>query len=271
MNCQVCGGAIELSEEDYIYISDSFKKIFPKIIIGQCKQCGLWQVNIEDSVENQKTLHNYYKSQYRESDDPPDIGDRTNIYWKRGLGIANIVKKYSVHIETCFEKGAGYGFNLLAIKEAYPAVKLYTDEIDEHVKIYLKDIKKNSLHEKRIYDLIIISHVFEHLLNCNKTIDTCYERLMHKGLLYIEVPNSLRFIEPHITFWTPSSLLNYYNRYLSEKFEMIELYSHGYPQNYRNIVEKFFYKGLGHIISPEKAMNVRFSNGVFLTLLLRKR
>jgi SAM-dependent methyltransferase len=65
------------------------------------------------------------------------------------------------------------------------------------------------------FDLIVLSHVLEHLVNPNVVIDEIRELLSDDGLLYIEVPNLMKpdetkcyFGFEHVNFFTPVSLTN---------------------------------------------------------------
>ena len=95
------------------------------------------------------------------------------------------------------------------IKKLCPNANLYTDEMDTQTASYIRDI--NIIQEKldRKYDVILCSHVLEHLLNPIGTIEWAFNHLKEGGGLYIEVPNSLNFVEPHLTFWSKESMLFY--------------------------------------------------------------
>ena len=49
------------------------------------------------------------------------------------------------------------------------------------------------------YDLIILSHLFEHIIDLDKFLSLCKDRLTTKGLLYIEVPSLIK------TYYSPES------------------------------------------------------------------
>ena len=69
------------------------------------------------------------------------------------------------------------------------------------------------LKSERPFDLIILSHVLEHLVSPQEMIADILELLSENGLLYIEVPNLLRPFVPmgyfsfeHLNYFTPVSL-----------------------------------------------------------------
>jgi SAM-dependent methyltransferase len=73
---------------------------------------------------------------------------------------------------------------------------------------------------ERQFDVIVMSHVLEHLLEPRAVLPLLYERLAPGGILYIEVPNiptgslsgypdhmwAPRCDEPHITFFSADAL-----------------------------------------------------------------
>src|SRR3972149_6092411 len=71
---------------------------------------------------------------------------------------------------------------------------------------FAEDVEK--FNEK--FDAIILSHVFEHVLNCRNLLDILNEKLSKNGILFLEVPNCSNkkilehsiFEQPHIHHFT---------------------------------------------------------------------
>lgn len=273
MKCLLCG-SLELKRvnKEYKYDTKEFREYFPNLEIMKCSNCDLVQVSIDNSTENDRKLFRYYSKIYRDNEMPPKLEDKGTVLYWRGYGISRLIKKYCNHKKlTIFEKGSGYGYNLMKIHEVFPDAVLYTDEMDEHTEQYLKRIGiKKYVPNERKYDIIIISHVLEHLLNPLETISEAYSILEDDGLLYIEVPNSMNYAEPHITFWNMESLKNIYKSYLKDKFTLLECYTTGYPRYYRSPFSKVFYEFEKRIIPDVKMVNKRTCNGVYLRALLKK-
>ena len=69
-----------------------------------------------------------------------------------------------------------------------------------------EDVKK--IDDK--FDGIILSHVFEHVVNCRDLLSIIYEKLSDNGILFLEVPNCSNkkilehsiFEQPHIHHFT---------------------------------------------------------------------
>lgn len=272
MRCQICGFDInEVGNIDYEYNSDIFKEMFSDVKIMYRPRCCLYQANIEDSIETNAKLTEYYRNSYREGEYIPSSGEQ-GFFAARGKGIADILKRHSkLEPRKVFEKGAGFGFNLRAIKDVWPSVALFTDEMDKHVSDLLVNIGIGKMEDNGPYDIIVMSHVFEHLTNCVETIELCDESLQDGGLLYIEVPNSLHFAEPHITFWTPKSLRYFYDNYMSRHFELIDIYTTGLPWQCESKFEMVKCYLYSKMFSQEKLLNRRIKGGGYLRMLLRKR
>lgn len=274
MKCLLCG-SLELKrlKEEYKYNTNEFREYFPNLKVMKCSNCDLVQVGIDNSAENDRKLFQYYSKVYRDKEMPPELEDKETVLYQRGYGISRLIKKHCTHkVLSIFEKGCGYGYNLMKLHEVFSNAALYTDEMDEHTEQYLKKIgvKKYSPNERK-YDIVIISHVLEHLLNPAATIAEAYGMLEEDGLLYIEVPNSMNYSEPHVTFWNEESFRKNYKSFLSDKFILLECYTTGYPMYYKNSFSKIFYEIERKIIPDVKMVNRRTCNGVYLRVLLKKR
>ena len=167
-----------------------------------CKSCGLIFTTpyICDS-----SLPLYYNNFYH----PLHFGSakvRETLFSKgQGTKIFNFVKPYlhSSDIKI-FEMGAGCGTNLL---DFAAAAKTYNIKVacygNEYSKNYVRygnkkglRLTSNSIQEyvnktKDRFDLIIMSHVFEHVTDPFDTLQ-CFKKISHQGtILYIEVPGVL--------------------------------------------------------------------------------
>lgn len=282
--CRVCGGDMQpfLNLKSYNYSSANFDNIFPNIDILKCNTCQLIQTNIADTQLNEATLYEYYSKSYRVEDEIIDLSATDTLLYKRGAGIANIIKKHLSRKMTqsdnpliVFEKGAGYGFNLMMMKKEFPKAEIFTDEMSEATFRYHSKIGIiNQTPEKA--DVVILSHVLEHFLNPLKELIKLNEMLNENGLLYIEVPNSMRLSEPHICCFTPNSLYKLYSDFLTERYELLDLRTTGFPRYAINdsLTELLRLKMLNIFkkhVDIHAATNWKIKNGVYLRMLLRKK
>lgn len=82
----------------------------------------------------------------------------------------------------------------------------------------IKDFFENTT---QVYDIIILSHTFEHLPDIDSFLSTMYKSLTPGGKLIISIPNFEAMLEnnfintfntEHITYFTPKSIKNKFNR-----------------------------------------------------------
>src|SRR3989338_504413 len=228
MNCFSCNQDIVSDGIPYGYAHQhiGFSQIFPNLKIIFCSQCEIAQVN--HILIDQKKLNDYYFYCYRENRFDGDNGTEYNkqYFAARGRSQARLIKKYrdKKKVSSVFEYGAGYGYNLLEIAKLFPAADLYTNEIDKTIE-KLGEFKQ---HQSGLqYDIILMSHVLEHLLKPQEIIQSTVDCLATDGLLFIEVPNEqakvLRAvvpIEPHITFFNLNSFKKFIKKYSNNKLEI---------------------------------------------------
>ena len=70
-------------------------------------------------------------------------------------------------------------------------IQSYIDQEQFIDKIFLVDLERNTLEDKITdsYDIIILSHVIEHIENGKQVVDFCCGRLKDNGHIYIEFPS----------------------------------------------------------------------------------
>jgi SAM-dependent methyltransferase len=212
------------------------KAIFGESWLYECDECGLVQTLPRPSL---KALSDYYAVDYRNGcfagADVADLSKfpKDNLYYyNRGQSIAELLKP---HIQTdtpqILDIGAGFGHILYALGERYPQAPRTAIEFSEvcvehlqglGIEVYTDAVEESLPKIGRKFDVIILSHVFEHLLNPLETAELIREHLAPDGVLYIEVPNipadsllrypdhvwAPRFEEPHISLFSVPTLRN---------------------------------------------------------------
>lgn len=186
---------------------------------------------------SQQELVDYYMRDYREGicagldvADPVKFPKDNLFYFNRGQSVATLVCEYFRHqAPHVLDIGAGYGHILHAIGERFPNCTRIATEFSEpcieHLESLGIHIVRGTIEAAlevtdREFDMVIISHVFEHLLDPKSVAESVYHRLAPGGIMYIEVPHipaeptsrcpdhvwAPRFDEPHIGFFTPKVL-----------------------------------------------------------------
>lgn len=229
-SCYSCKSKFFSVKQEYKYIRSShFSKLFKDLEIYICEKCGISQINHE-LIDKNKLL-NYYKEFYRSIDEFVEIkSDIDNKYfYKRAKGQINLINKYILkkNLNNIFEIGPGSGHLLMELKKQYPHAELFIDEPDEKLNkklLNIVNIDKN----KNQYNVIILSHVLEHLLYPNEYLINIHSKLKNKGLIVIEVPrqekiDSYSYTEPHLSFFSIKSMKNLIKNNLSNYYNILSI------------------------------------------------
>jgi SAM-dependent methyltransferase len=207
MQCVICSCELRTIAK-YNYKSEQFRRIYTGQHVYQCIKCGLKQV--DNSRVDNLALTKYYAHDYRNvAKIAVADTEGQHVYYKaRGHALAALVASVPAR---AFELGPGYGYNLQGLRERFPSVQLFTDEIDVSLSAKLT-AQRASLCDGG-YDTIILSHVLEHFTNPVDLLKQAKAALNVGGTLVIEVPNDPFGIyplngpdEPHLTFFTDDTL-----------------------------------------------------------------
>ncbi len=185
-----------------------------------------------------QALTQYYVDEYRRGgyagSDVAEVQEfpKDNLfYYNRGQSMAELLRAYLQESpRRILDIGAGYGHILHALGEQFPGSTRQAIEYSEPCVQHLKAIGvvvdsspvETVLPQQRNqFDLIVLSHVLEHLLDPEEVLRLIHDSLAPGGILYIEVPNvsqvlgyadhqwAPRFDEPHITFFNVTTLCRF--------------------------------------------------------------
>lgn len=253
-SCVSCGNDDLDYSHAYIYKSEIFKEYFPSLAIHKCNSCQLLQVN--HSLLNNNFLTDYYIFHYRNTAEIAVAVDKKNTAFlqARGIAIAKLAKKYTntISVRRIFELGAGFGYNLKALGELFPDAVLMTDEIDSELG---SNFSKANLSDGE-FDIIVLSHVLEHLLDPGQYLSAIHQSLSEDGVVIIDLPNEdSDFIyqqspdggyhEPHITFFSMSTFQDFLTNIGSDLFEIKEIGTAGLRKKASNevsLVQKIYFR-----------------------------
>ncbi len=133
--------------------------------------------------------------------------------------------------------GAGHGYIGLVASAPKAAIEKYTAvEPDASLRQYMSNIWRNNRLKSGLevvdsidkvngqFDVVVLSHILEHLPDPLAFLSTATEHLSAEGLLFVDVPNQdylfRQDVFPHLLFFSPASL-----RHLLEKlsFHIIDI------------------------------------------------
>lgn len=200
--CYVCNK----DDSELLSNKDRYGLYMPVVV---CKECGLVQTNPR---MDQQSYNEFYASEYRKlylGKDTPG-GDYSRKLYERGKQIYNYVRKHldAVNFQKLpsemlvLEVGCGSGEILRCFNEmGYDVcgVDLDKDYVKYGREKYGLDLHFGSLADIEINrppDLVIYSHVLEHLLNPVEELSQLSE-MLEKGLVFIAVPGIKRLARTH--------------------------------------------------------------------------
>jgi 2-polyprenyl-3-methyl-5-hydroxy-6-metoxy-1,4-benzoquinol methylase len=187
--CTVC----ESSESELIGEKDRYGFYYPVRI---CKNCGLIYTSPR---MNQAAYNLFYNDEYRKLYGGNETADNRFFInqYERGKQIHDFLLNNNLlnsEVKTVLEVGCGAGGILKYFKDKGMSVK-GIDLGEEYVNFgknnFNLDLESTTLKELSLSykpDIIIYSHVLEHLLNLNEELNLIKKNCHEKTILYIEVP-----------------------------------------------------------------------------------
>lgn len=235
--CLACGAGGLRAVRPYRLDSPHARPLFGGAQLYECAGCGLVQMA---PLPDGPALDRYYAETYRSggkrgaeaasADDFP----RDNLFFlHRGESIAALLaplaRERGLAAPRILDVGAGFGHILHALGQAFPDSRRFALEISDVCVRHLRSIGISVFtvpteawldRSTESFDIIVLSHVLEHLRDPVATLRRLRERLTPRGLLYVEVPNipagsltrypdhpwAPRFDEPHLTFFSEATL-----------------------------------------------------------------
>lgn len=167
-----------------------------------CRECGLVMTNPRMTQASYDNFYaNVFGRMYRGDAGVGDIEERFKKRRTAGGKICEFVETYcETKIHNVLEIGCAAGGILSFFQErGYEVTGIDLDgDYLEFGRTQGLDLRlghsSKLLEEERKYDLIILSHVFEHFLDIEQEMAVVRELLSENGMVYIEVPG-IKFVE----------------------------------------------------------------------------
>jgi SAM-dependent methyltransferase len=204
-----------------------------KITISICRHCGLISQNPRRS---QKYFNQYYsnKQYYGSYQQEVNINRKPDFCRNtRPVKIYKHINKYLAKTDNILEIGAGLGDNLLYLqKKNYKNV--FATDLNKNCQMLLNkrgiecfegNLKNYHIYDKNQYNLIIASHLIEHLVHPERELEQISRMLKKNGMLYVLLPDVTsdnpysQFTLPHIFYFSPETLKDMLTR---NGFEIVE-------------------------------------------------
>ncbi len=229
MTCPSCHAETTNPVGEYLGTSP----VFTNLRLVSCSSCNLVYAA---PMPAGNTLDAYYKD-YWHGDVATSISSTKHYYLAQAITRIRYLKKnidFTV-IRKILDVGAGPGLFMQALKHEkinaiYHAIEPDTKERNKLSRNKNVSATYTSIDDVPVgnkYDLIVLSHVLEHVANPNTFIANLMARLTPQGLLFIEVPNNdhlyKQHFEPHVLFFSAQSL----NSLLAQHGKVLDLCSVG--------------------------------------------
>ena len=195
VNCNICGS------NNYEKISQKGHHKIPVSLV-LCRQCGLGYLNPR---WDKASYENFYQFEY----------DRIYRPHLNNLKFEDVVQpknpiivrfekfdQWPDRVVNVLDIGSGEGLNLDAVKSKFSKCELFAIEPSEAskkelerrgVKLLSNDVDDSwDKNYQNYFDIIIMRHVLEHLLDPATTLAKLKGVLNENGVLYIAVPDNLR-------------------------------------------------------------------------------
>lgn len=199
-SCPTCGenSAYFINSIELVLPSDHpFEKEYKALV---CEKCTTFFC---DTNITETKIEKYYQSLSKYQDKNTGTGGSESMHdLLRFKNLVNFINRnYSAKTIGILDVGCARGGLLLALKkEGYLNLNgidpspICIEEVKNTLKIQAITGTTNdiSLFNKK-FDLIILSHVLEHLIRPREAIEVVHSSLCDDGMIYIEVPDPSRF------------------------------------------------------------------------------
>lgn len=248
MSCPICQSNALKFEEKYRYIHPYFSNLKR----FSCVNCGLHFAN---PMPEKSALSDYNGSYHDSAHGGSDRNIKQQAFFT-GLAktrLAFIEENIDLHKKNTYkilEIGPGPGAFVKVWMDAYEQSKYSVIESDKSCyqdlkRLGVKIIKNDFDSLQENYDIIIISHVLEHVTDPNEFLNPFIKKLKKEGHLFIEVPcmdwRHKKIDEPHLLFFDKRAMSVLLNKLKLTRFKLAY---YGIPHNHLLSSYRQFFKRL---------------------------
>ena len=223
INCLICNDKDNIIFVDnYIHQFEEDKKYFNDAKLYKCNTCDFTFVN---PMPDEKKLDYFYKKIYSSKIRPPyfalEDSDVQQSHFLKDKNLSYLIYLTSLidfkKIKNIYDFGCSNGDIGYALKKKFTKLQLYCSESDEFCKNILNERgyknydDLNNIDKK--FDLIVATHVLEHVTNINDLLKKFTNILNPEGYIFFEVPNCPKeywenriYDGAHLLFYTKKSM-----------------------------------------------------------------
>ena len=197
--------------------------IYSEMKLIQCLSCDMV---FADPMPNVKAIEDYNSTYFSSAHGAQPQSDVANAFFSglarlRLAHVENYLKKKSIDVKNILEIGPGNGYFAQHWLETDSTVKYSVIETDSTYHTNLKNlgvqiINTSDTKELEEVDLVIISHVLEHVTDPYEFLTKVTSRLRKGGVLFVDVPcNDWMHKpndEPHLLFFNKNSISHLFQK-----------------------------------------------------------
>lgn len=208
VKCPVCSG-------NHIHLIRKFRgthKVYLNMDLAYCNSC---EMVFAFPMPSKMALDEYNSTFFHINPNAGQPEDTFATSFYEGIArlrvehIRNYVQKYGITVQSVLELGPGPGFFASIWLEKNPGTKYYAIETDQtcHLSLQQKGVTivNSSACNNELVDMVVMSHVLEHVTEPKNFINNAVANLREGGLLFIEVPCRdwvhKSSDEPHLLFF----------------------------------------------------------------------
>ena len=230
--CIICSS----SDIKYLRPFNGISKIFMQKQLMECLNC---QMVFIDPMPSEEAL-NKYNDSYFDSAHGGHPNKLSALAFFSGIGklrgayVDAFLTRENVSVQKVLEIGPGHGYFAKNWIINNPNVEYFAVETDKSCYTYLQQAGVKVISPEQMenafdeVDLVIISHVLEHVSEPLEFLQVVTKKLRKGGVLFIEVPcfdwQHKEFDEPHLLFFDKKSIKQLLNRV---GFESIDVNYYG--------------------------------------------
>lgn len=218
IKCPICDSSkkseISLLSNNLKVLGDTFPSSATTLV--SCSQCGAVFI---DTEANQSHFSSYYNSGYSKTISYIDTFNK-DVADEYFTNIHNSFKEYINKDSHILDMGAGRGefsqflqtlgyTNIIAVE---PSKDNYEYMRANHLESLLADTFTIDQKTSLKFDLIILSHTLEHILDFKNALVNLKKLLSPNGIIYIEVPDSEKYDQvnfPSYFFFTFEHIIHF--------------------------------------------------------------
>ena len=236
--CPVCGNR----DNDFLRHYRASSTVFSNSALMSCQSCSLVFAH---PAPSQSELNQYNQSYFKNAHSGLPNSEEVILFQK---ALAELRKEFidsyissSCHkVSNVLEVGPGLGFLAQCWLRDYPSHQYFVSETDEDCRNLLEaqGVLCNKRPAKHSIDLVIASHVVEHVSDPISFLGDIVEYIKPGGYIFIEVPCQ-DFLhkpldEPHLLFFTDKSM-----KILLNRLGFSEIYASYYGRSISSLTKSF--------------------------------